>query len=122
MITNYNSEGVDLNGNSFSKKVNVPKRKLIPLWFGIEIPKTATADTYLTQIIIAPKGVSADTTFVKIHVKYEIIENYGDDNPHNMSRLHWLNSTIGRDDDIIIRPFTAVKANKNILHILGRDI
>ena len=122
LITNYNSEGVDLNGNSFSKKVNVPKSKLIPLWFGIEIPKTATADTYLTQIIIAPKGLSADTTFVKIHVKDEIIENYGDDNPQNMSRLHWLNSTIGRDDDIIVRPFTAVKANKALLHILGRDI
>ena len=122
LITNYNSEGVDLNGNSFSKKVNVPKRKLIPLWFGIEIPKNATADTYLTQIIIAPEGLSADTTFVKIHVKDEIIENYGDDNPHNMSRLHWLNSTIGRDDDIIVRPFTAVKATENLLHILGRDI
>ncbi|PTM08107.1 MAG: hypothetical protein DA407_08910 [Bacteroidetes bacterium] len=121
-ITCFNKGGIDLDGNAFEKSVSVPKGKTQALWFGIDIPKTAKQGTYNGNVIIKPKNSVADTVFVKLNVSSEKIENHGDDQPENMTRLRWLNSTIGTDKDFIIKPFTPIKITDNTLSILGRDI
>lgn len=121
-ITCFNKEGVDLDGKSFEKIVSVPKGKTQALWFGIDIPENATQGTYKGTVIIKPKNRVADTVFVKLNILFEKIENHGDDQPENMTRLRWLNSTIGTDEDFIIKPFTPVNISDKTLSILGRDI
>ncbi len=121
-ITCFNKGGIDLNGKSFDKIVSVPKGKTQALWFGINIPETATQGTYKGSVIIKPKSMVADTVYVKLNVSSEKIENHGDDQPENMTRLRWLNSTIGTDEDFIIKPFTPVEISNKTLSILGRDI
>ena len=122
MITCFNKGGIDLNGKKFTKTISVNSGKTQALWFGIEIPKNTKKGSYTSQIIINPKNLTADTIFIELNVSDKYIKNYGDDNPKNMSRLRWLNSTIGTGKDFIIKPFTPVSVSKNIISILGRDI
>ena len=122
MITCFNKGGIDLNGKEFSKTISVNSGKTQALWFGIEIPENTKKGSYMSQIIINPKNFIADTIFVELNVSDKGIANYGDDNPKNMSRMRWLNSTIGTGKDFIIKPFTPVSVSNNIISILGRDI
>ncbi|MDN5201707.1 DUF6067 family protein [Fulvivirgaceae bacterium BMA10] len=122
MITCFNKGGIDLNGNSFDKEVSVTSGKTQALWFGIEIPEEIKKDSYMGNVIIEPKGFAADTVFVKLKVSSDKITNYGDDTPKNMSRLRWLNSTIGTDKDFIIKPYEPVKISNKKISILGREI
>jgi len=122
MITCFNKGGIDLNGKEFNKTISVNSRKTQALWFGIEIPENTKKGSYMSQIIINPKNYIADTIFVELNVSDKGIANYGDDNPKNMSRMRWLNSTIGTGKDFIIKPFTPVSVSNNIISILGRDI
>ena len=122
MITCFNKGGIDLNGKEFNKTISVNSRKTQALWFGIEIPENTKKGSYMSQIIINPKNYIADTIFVELNVSDKGIANYGDDNPKNMSRMRWLNSTIGTGKDFIIKPFTPVRVSNNIISILGRDI
>ena len=39
-----------------------------------------------------------------------------------MSRLRWLNSDIGSEKNIIIKPFKKIEVSNNKLRILGREI
>lgn len=121
-ITCFNKGGIDLNGKSFDKSITVQKGKTQALWFGIEIPEDAIKGSYKGNVIIKPNGMVADTVFVELDVSNEKIKNYGDNQPENMSRLRWLNSTIGTDEEFIIKPFTPVKISNKTLSILGRDI
>jgi len=122
MITCFNKGGIDLNGKEFSKTISVNSGKTQALWFGVEIPENTKKGSYMSQIIINPKNFTADTIFVELNVSDKGIANYGDDNPKNMSRMRWLNSTIGTGKDFIIKPFTPVSVSNNIISILGRDI
>ena len=121
-ITCFNAGGTDLNGSSFNKTISVTKGKTQALWFGIEIPEATKQGLYKGHVIIKPKNNVADTVFVKLNISANKIENYGDDQPENMSRLRWLNSTIGTDEDFIIKPFTPVIISEKTMSILGRDI
>jgi len=121
-ITCFNSGGIDLNGNPFEKEVSVTAKKTQALWFGVQIPENTKSGSYLSHVIIKPEGLEADTVFVKLIVSSETIKNYGDDAPENMTRLRWLNSTIGTDNNAIIKPFTPVSISDKTIQILGRDI
>ena len=121
-ITCFNTSGVDLNGVPFKKTINVVSGKIQALWFGIDIPETAKQGEYLGQVIVKPEGPVSDTVYIKLKVINKVIANHGDDSPENMSRLRWLNSTIGTDPNFIVKPFEAVKIDDKTISIIGRDI
>ncbi|MFK5890910.1 MAG: DUF6067 family protein [Flavobacteriaceae bacterium] len=121
-FTCFNTKGVDLNGKKFTKKVSLKKGKVQALWFGINIPEDAKAGEYLTSIFIKPKNKPTDTVFVKLNITSELIENHGDNKPQNMTRLQWLNSTIGTDKNFIVKPFEPVTFKGKSLSILGRKV
>ena len=122
MITCFNTEGTDLNGKNFNKTFHVDKGKTQALWFGVEIPNNTKEGSYTSHFIIQPRGLEPDTVYVKLKVSSKTIENYGDDDPKNMSRLRWLNSTIGTEKDFIVKPFKPVRISDKTISILGRDV
>ncbi len=122
LISSFNTEGVDLNGKAFTTKIDVTAGEVQALWFGVEIPPDTKPGSYMSQVVIQPEGLQADTIYIKLLVSSEIIANYGDDAPENMSRLRWLNSTIGTSKDDIIKPFEPVSVANKTLKILGREI
>ena len=122
MITCFNKEGTDLNGKFFNKTIDVDKGKTQALWFGVEIPNNTKEGSYISHFIIQPKNLEPDTIYVELKVSSKTIENYGDDDPKNMSRLRWLNSTIGTEKDFIVKPFKPVRISDKTISILGRDV
>ncbi|MBE0648418.1 MAG: hypothetical protein IH596_11605 [Bacteroidales bacterium] len=97
-LTCFNLGGIDLNGKPFSKRVDVPAGKVQPLWFGLNVPEDAAAGTYQGRVVIQASGLLPDTVFIKLNVLPKEIADHGDGNPEKMSRLRWLNSTVGTDE------------------------
>ena len=121
-ITCFNCEGVDLHGNAFSKTINVDSATVQALWFGLKIPDDADAGDHEAVFTIDATNAGAQFIPVRIRVDKGSVEDNGDNEPEYMSRLAWLNSTMGRDPDFIIEPFTPVEVMEKLLSILGRDV
>ena len=121
-FTCFNKGGVDIDGKAFMKKVSVKKGEVQSLWFGLEIPLETKSGTYNSLVIIKPKGMMEDTIHLKMNVLNSNSNDFGDDRPERMSRLRWLNSDIGSDDNLIIKPFKEIKIDQNNLEFLGRKI
>ena len=121
-FTCFNKEGIDLNGNLFIKKVSIKKNKVQPLWFGLQIPKKIKKGIYSSSVIIKPLGIDADTVHLKIKVNDMTVDDFGDSKPKMMTRLRWLNSKIGSENELVISPFEKVEVNIKKINILGREV
>ncbi len=121
-FTCFNTGGIDEQGRAFTKHVAVPQGDVQALWMGVQIPDEATPGPYTGTVTVTPAGVPAQTVRVRLHVIDALAPNHGDDHPEDMTRLRWLNSTLGTDPDFIIAPFEPVRVEGHTLHILGRDV
>jgi hypothetical protein len=119
-VTCFNAEGISFQGDYFKKPLNLTAKKVLPLWFGVQIPADATGP-FNGKIEIKADGVTATVINVQLNVSGAFVENHGYNNQNSLSRLAWLNSRIGLDDDITSGYKQVVRNQKNIA-ILGRDI
>ena len=121
-FTCFNKGGTDLLGNNFIKKVSVPKNKVQSLWFGLQVPNNTVKGKYKSYIVVKPNGMKPDTIHLKLNVQNKLLKDFGDSNPKMMSRLRWLNSKIGSENDLIIKPFDKVEIQDKSIKILGREV
>jgi len=119
-VTCFNTGGVAFTGADFKKTVHLDAKKVLPLWFGVQIPEEAKG-VYKGTITITPEGLPATTIAVNLNVSGNLVENRGFDNQNSLSRLAWLNSKIGLDDDITTG-YQQVVRNQKSISILGRTI
>ncbi|MBI5010869.1 MAG: hypothetical protein HZB98_14735, partial [Bacteroidia bacterium] len=98
-LTCFNTGGTDPYGKQFVKRVDVAAGIVQPFWIGIDIPETVTAGTYKGSITIKPDNSPAQTVAMEIKVTDRILTDRGDSEPWRHSRLRWLNSTLGIDDN-----------------------
>ncbi|UDQ97597.1 glycoside hydrolase domain-containing protein [Lentisphaerota bacterium WC36G] len=125
-LTCFNLTGSNYDGKPMNKVVNVPKNRVQALWFGIDItPEAVKPGTYYGNVRISEKDSSKRPKWVpiKLTVSENLIANRGDDEPWRHSRLRWLNSKIGLNDNLVA-PYTKVKLNETTrtVNILGRQI
>ena len=73
------------------------------------------------KITITAAGVS-QTINVKLTVAGAVLDDHGDRDSWRLSRLRWLDSTIGLDDNVVTQPFVPIARNANTLKILGREL
>lgn len=118
----FNCGGIDENGKAFQKTVSVPKGTVQPIWIGWIVPDGYPAGLVTGNVVVQPKGGDAKTVAVSFEVSTAHAVNHGYDEPELMTRLPWLNSTVGTDPDFIIDPFVPVKVNGHALSILGRRV
>ena len=121
-FTCFNTEGIDLNGRSFNKELKIEKGTVQALWFGIDLDEDVLPGSYKGRVIIQAEGMVADTVYIHLEISEEIAKDRGDSKPEMMSRMRWLNSTVGVDEDYIIDPFVPVSHTDNTVSILGRDL
>lgn len=119
-ITCFNTQGVDIAGKSYTKSVNLSLKKILPLWFGIQIPDNASG-IYKGTVQIRPEGLPATVINISINVKGEKIANHGFDHDSKLSRLAWLNSRVALDNDIT-NGFKQLERTENVINVLGRSI
>jgi hypothetical protein len=102
VFTCFNTDGADINGKSFSKRINVQPEKVQPLWVGTDIPADAFPDTYEGFIVIKPENLKEQKVKIVLIVENDILADRGDGELWRHSRLRWLNSTLGIDDEPVM--------------------
>lgn len=112
-ITCFNTQGVDVKGNKFSKKLPLLEGELKPIFIGCDFQK-AELGNYYTYVTIDDQKVKLNFTLTD-----ELVFNEGYDKGSTLARLNWLNSTAYRDKKII-KGFEAVGAEKNALSFTGK--
>ncbi len=120
-MTCFNTGGTDVTGTVFDKDCSVPKDKVQALWMGVSIPEQAAAGTYKGTVTVSAENAPGQTVEITLEVSDNVIADHGDNEPWRMSRLRWLDSTIGFDDEVVT-PYTPVKLQGRTLSILGRDM
>lgn len=120
-ITCFNLGGIDHWGRCLKKTFSVEKSKVGSLWFGVQIPKDAKEGNYESLLTIKPKNADSRQVNVSIKVSSEALEDYGDNELWRMSRLRWLNSTIGIDDGVVY-PYIPIEISGKSVSCLNRAV
>ena len=120
-FTCFNAGGRDWEGKPFKKIISVGKGKIQPLWIGLDVPADVRHGLYKGSLTITPEGMESQTITLIFDVLYQFVDNHGDDDLYNMTRLRWLNSSLAQDDSVV-SPFIPIKVNYNQFNILGREI
>ncbi len=116
-----NTGGRDYLGNKFIKTVNVPKNEVQALWIIANIEKNQPTGFYRGKVTVMAQATKKYVVDVGINVVEETAENRGYNTPQNQSRLNWLDSDIGIDNEVF-KPFSPVKLEKNTISVLGRKL
>ena len=117
----FNLGGTDWAGRPFRKTVSVPKGKVQALWCGVEIPKEAQPGSYRSTVTVTAKGFEPQAVTLNLNVRTEVAEDHGDGEPWRHSRLRWLDSTIGLDDEVVA-PYTPLQVRNRSVRCLGREV
>ena len=120
-FTCFNTEGTDVTGTVFEKICSVDKGKVQALWVGTQLPEHLSAGTYQGTVTVSAANAESKTVQVSLNVSENVIANHGDNEPWRHSRLRWLNSQIGFDDEVIA-PYTPLVMKDKTISCLGREI
>ena len=107
-LTCFNTGGIDNNGQAFTKEVDLKEGQVQAFWIGIDIPEDVTAGTYEGTVHIEPSNAEARTVALKLEIDDKFLADRGDSETWRHSRLRWLNSTAGIDDQPVA-PFKPIK-------------
>lgn len=107
-LTCFNTGGIGPYGQPFEKRIDVDKGAVQPLWIGIDIPEEIPAGIYNGKIKIVAENSGPQTVEVNIKVLDKTFADRGDSEPWRHSRLRWLNSTLGIDDQPT-KPYDAIE-------------
>ena len=119
-LTCLNLGGTDYRGRSFTKELSLKPGEQQPLWVGVSVPGNAAGSYVGTFKVGLGAGVMAPVR-VTLEVEGEPLSDHGDTIARNLSRLRWLNSTVG-SEPTLTHPFTAVRAEGRRIEVLGREL
>lgn len=120
-FTCFNTEGTDVTGTVFEKNCSVDKGKIQALWVGVQLPNHLSAGTYQGTVTVSAVNAESKIVQVSLNVSENVIANHGDNEPWRHSRLRWLNSQIGFDDEVIA-PYTPLMMKNKTISCLGREV
>ena len=118
-MTCFNKGGINFKGNAFTKKVNVQAGRIQALWMGIDLNDVKGGIYNGSVSVIA--GGKKQTFPIQLEVSGEVVPDHGYNEGKRLSRLNWLNSTVGIDEEIT-RGYLPVKAEGKTISILGRSL
>lgn len=117
----FNTDGVDIEGKPFTLNVNVEKGRIQPLWIGIDIPAEVSPGTYKGVFTVSAMNQNDKEISIVLEIENKLLADRGDGETWRHSRLRWLNSTIGIDDEPV-NPYTPISVIGKTLSCLGREI
>lgn len=98
-LTCFNTGGIGPYGKPFVKRVDVEKGNVQPLWIGIDIPENIGKGNYEGTVSVSANNAEPQTINVKLKINNKVLADRGDSEAWRHSRLRWLNSTLGIDDE-----------------------
>ncbi len=113
--------GIGPSGESFTKALSVPAGGVQVLWFGIAVPPAAASGDYRGRLTLADPTTPLGEVDVALTVAGEPLADGGDSHAGNLSRLRWLDSTVGVAPTVT-RPYVPVKTRGRTVQVLGREL
>ena len=112
--------GIDHHGQPFAKEITVKRGQLQALWVGVAVPTTAHgAFNGTAQVRVAPgRTIPVGIT---LNIDGPPVADGGDSVARNLSRLRWLDSTVG-SEATLTQPFTVVQTESRVIKVLGREL
>src|SRR5512143_2284406 len=122
-FSSFNTGGVDWQGRTFTRWVQVGAGKVQALWCGVMVPDDQAPGDYEGRVTVSAAGLPPETLLVRLTVSPHAIAHHGDDEPWRLSRLRWLDSRLALDTGLV-RPYTpvAVDAARRTVSVLGRTV
>ncbi len=118
-MTCFNKGGIDFTGNPFTKTINIPSGRVQSLWMGIDLDSIPKG-TYKGSVSLTAGG-EKHIVQLSLKVMGDPVPDHGYNEGARLSRLNWLNSTAGIDDEVT-KGYLPVSIDNNRISILGRDI
>lgn len=120
-----NAGGTDYAGKPFTKPIVVGRGTVKALWFVVDIPENVAVGKYEGTVTLRPvvENRELPPALVKlaIDVAGEPVAERGCLDAWRMSRLAWLDSIKGWEDEVV-PPLTPVEWRDNTAQILNRSI
>ncbi len=116
-MTCFNEGGIDGQGNPFSKNVNIPSGRVQSLWIGIDLTDVKEG-SYQGRVYTVSEG-DMQSIPIQLEVHGNKVANHGYNEGERLSRMAWLNTTMGMDDRIT-RGYKEIEREGNQIKILGR--
>lgn len=120
-FTCFNTGGTDVTGTVFEKNCSVGKDKVQALWIGTQVPEHLSAGTYRGTVTVSAENAETKTVSLELIVTDHVIADHGDNEPWRHSRLRWLNSEIGFDDEVVA-PYIPLELKGRTIACLGREV
>ncbi len=120
-LTSINNGGIGWDARAFTARVDVPAGQVQAMWCGLDVPLRAAPGTYTGDATIIADGTAPVTVRLTVVVRADSVLAGGADEPEKLTRLRWLNSTLGQRNDVIA-PYTPIAVEGRTLRILGRRI
>lgn len=118
-MTCFNTGGIDFRGNPFTKTLNIQAGRIQALWMRIDLDDVKEGIyTGFTSVIA---GGEKQTVPIQLEISGDIVPNHGYNEGKRLSRLNWLNSTVGIDEEIT-KGYIPLKLDGNEISILGRSL
>lgn len=114
-VTCFNTQGVDVKGVKFERKLALKEGELKPVFIGLDFQKAGLGN-YYTFVTIGEQKVK-----LNFNLTDELVFNEGYDKGSTLARLNWLNSTAYRDKKII-PGYEAIVQEKNALSFTGKKV
>lgn len=119
LMTCFNKGGINMRGNMFTKTVNVQSGRLQALWMGIDL-NDVKEGIYKGSVSVVAGG-KKQTIPIQLEVSGDVVPDHGYNEGNHLSRLNWLNSTVGIDNEVT-KGYIPVKVEGNKISILGRTL
>ncbi len=116
----FNLGGTDWLGRKFSKKVGFSLGKVGALWFGVQIPRESAAGDYRGALAIRSQAGEAKVALA-LQVSPQLLADAGDSELWRQSRLRWLDSSLGVDDEVTA-PYIPMTVHGQTIGCLGREM
>ncbi len=120
-FTCYNLEGRDWQGADFTKIVDLKSGRVAAFWIGLDIPELTSSGIYHGNIKFHDSSDNCVNIKINITIFDTLSVDREDGNLEKYSRLRWINSDLGRDDETV-EPFTPFEVSGSIIKCLGREI
>ena len=118
-MTCFSQGGIDWMGQPFNQTVSIAEGKLHPLWCGVDLTGIQAGE-YTGTVTVAAAGRKVRLPLC-IRVAQGEVQEKGCSQGDRMSRLSWLNSTLGQEDEIT-KPFISLAREGNDIRLLGRSL
>ena len=118
-LTCFNLRGRDWLGRRIEKEINLSSGAVQALWIGVDVPADSVPGIYDGTIRIGAKGLTSMAVPVSIRVQGDPLTDRGDSELWRHSRLRWLDSVIGLDDEVAAA-YEPVRRKGDTIYCLGR--